>query len=222
MREFGQRAVNCADLMEYIGIFQQCWDFLARSDVNIGVSLSPRFPTPTSDKLIDLITPVFKFKRMMDGRIPSVVGSGGNLVLTGPQGIGKPTMLSVCHVLCTLLAEHMWTVYYSYERNHCFDIGSLHTPVTLRSRKFAVSEQTVLVKRSLGRRQSLRDRKARIVHQLSQIARSPLGICFVAGSSVDTYSMAIHPTRYGLPSLSGSVFMECRLQPVRDFDCTAG
>jgi hypothetical protein len=144
MREFGQRAVNCADLMEYIGIFQQCWDFLARSDVNIGVSLSPRFPTPTSDKLIDLITPVFKFKCMMDGRIPSVVGSGGNLVLTGPQGIGKPTMLSVCHVLCTLLAEHMWTVYYSYERNHCFDIGSLHTPVTLLSRKFAVSEQTLL------------------------------------------------------------------------------
>jgi hypothetical protein len=53
VREFRQRAVNCDDLMEYIGIFQQCWDFLARSDVNIGVSLSPRFPTNANVRQAD-------------------------------------------------------------------------------------------------------------------------------------------------------------------------
>jgi hypothetical protein len=208
LRSLRTNAIECENIEEYHRIFVECWGMLESF-------LPPMFPSPTTDALKFLISPVFTMKQYFSKKELHPIGSGGCRVFAGPKGIGKTTMLSAFCTLCNLLTDHCEAIYWSYSGGST-DI--LITPLQLISFRLNVNinncltnlndkkkmvvflgdevqdlykeEETSLSPKEIKDRS---ERKKEIVKQMAVIGKSSMNVAFISGSSVNTVSFCLHP-----------------------------
>ena len=170
------------------------------------------------------------------------VNTGYSILLSGPVGVGKTTILACLHALLMLfLSEYVVSVYHEYkglqfetlphelvhramERDgieadeHC--LHSLdHTVAYLyrRNKMLLFFGDEIQLLYTHDTNNNTRD----VIRQIARIGKATghIGVC--TGSTIDTVSWAHHPNQSGFEgyiTLNHSVYSEIQLEPIRDKD----
>eukprot|EP01031_Cornospumella_fuschlensis_P026560 gene26560-32098_t len=244
--ELRDKAIHAHTSEEYFNVFVSTWDFMA-STTNLPFILFPRFPSPTTKFLRTLTNPVFIMKRYYEKKNTAVIGSGCCRLFAGPKGIGKTTLLSTFYVLVSVLTTHVLPIYWSYDRKggnmedpvHWPSVLTLCSPDRLlgpvneskmilflgdevqevyykyRSLELYLSSTNAQVVSAANK---LRAQLKTVIADLAAVGKSPCNLCFITGSSSNTYELCVYPETFGFhefQTLNDSVFTVLDIQPVR-------
>lgn len=158
--------------------------------------------------------------------------SAGNVLLTGTKGVGKTTLMMGLAAIINSFSGQVRAVYNSFENNDSlvslsevlgFDQDTNFTTETYDQWSIQNRKCLIYFGDEFDTLYELSDRSKsiRIARQILNLGKSTLGFGIISGSSAWLRSLAFkedanNAKHLGFPDLNCSVFVEYRLQPVRD------